>query len=98
MMTVTAKAKTPARTSARAAAADLPAYPWAIPASTTEERLQRIAALGQRVGAHVRFMGQVGGLVGTSAEAKDSAVKAFYNRLVAAEGQLDRILENLRLG
>jgi hypothetical protein len=76
----------------------LPACPWATPASTTEERLQRIAAMGQSVGAHVRFMCQVGSLSGTSAEAKESAVRAFYDRLVAADMELGGILEKLRLG
>jgi hypothetical protein len=43
-------------------------------------------------------MCQVGSLNGTSAEAKERTVTAFYERMVVAEGQLGRIQENLRLG
>jgi hypothetical protein len=35
---------------------------------------------------------------GTSAEAKERAVAAFYERIVVLEGQLGRIQENLQLG
>jgi hypothetical protein len=65
---------------------------------TTEERLQRIEALGQRIAGHVRFMCQVGSLNGTSAELKERAVTAFYERMALAESQLGRIQEDLRLG
>ena len=64
---------------------------------TQEERLRCIEALGERLRGHVQFMCQVGGLGGSSAEAKERAVTAFYERLVVAEGQLDRIQESLRL-
>jgi hypothetical protein len=63
-----------------------------------EERLRRIEALGQRIHGYVQFMCQVGSLNGTSAEAKESAVTAFYERMVVVEGQLGRIHEALRLG
>jgi hypothetical protein len=63
-----------------------------------EERLERIEALGQRISGYVRFMGQVASLKSTSAEAKERAVSAFYERLVALESQLSRIHEGLRLG
>ena len=75
-----------------------PPWPGQAPPCTTEERLLHIAALGKRVQGHVEFMGQVGGLGGTSAEAKERAVVAFYERLAALERQLDRIQEELRLG
>ncbi len=75
-----------------------PPSPWVPPVLTTEDRLQLIEALGHRIAGYVQFMGQVGGLGGTSAEMKDRAVAAFYERLALAETQLGRIQENLRLG
>ena len=75
-----------------------PAGPWPTPPWTTEERLQRIEALGQRVAGHVEFMCRVGTLIGVSAEAKDKAVTVFYERLTVLEAQLARIQEDLRLG
>lgn len=68
------------------------------PPLTTEEQLQRIAAMGQRIADFVLFMGQVGTLSGTSAESKDRAIAAFYERLAALEGQLAHIHDELRLG
>jgi hypothetical protein len=67
--------------------------PW-----TTEERLQRIRALGQRIDKYVEDMCAVGTLNGTSAEAKDKAVAAFYERMVVLERQLGHIREELHLG
>ena len=43
-------------------------------------------------------MGEVGGLVGTSGEMKERALTAFYERLAAAESELRRIQDDLRLG
>jgi hypothetical protein len=43
-------------------------------------------------------MGEVGGLVGTSGEMKQRALAAFYERLAAAESELRRIQDDLRLG
>jgi hypothetical protein len=65
---------------------------------TTEERLERIEALGQRIADYVRFVCQVGSLGGTSAEMKEQAVAAFYERMALVESQLGRIQEDLRLG
>jgi hypothetical protein len=95
---MTTKAKTPSRAAAPAALGEAWAGPWTEPPWTQEERLERIQALGQRINAHVRFMCQVSGLSGTSAEAKERAVTAFYERLVIAEGQLGQVQEDLRLG
>jgi hypothetical protein len=67
--------------------------PW-----TTEERLQRIRALGQRIDKYVEDMCAVGTLNGTSAEAKDKAVAVFYERMVVLERQLGHIREELHLG
>ncbi len=78
--------------------ASAPARAVKDPPLTTEERLQRIAALGKRVAEYVAFMARVGGLNGSSAEAKTQAVAAFYERLAVLEGQLARIHEELQLG
>jgi hypothetical protein len=67
--------------------------PW-----TTEERLEHIKALGERIQAYVHFMGKVSGMPGTSAESRDRAVEVFYDRLVIAERQLGRVQEDLELG
>jgi hypothetical protein len=76
----------------------MPLSTWPTPPWTLEERLQRIEAMGQRISDYIRFICQVGSLTGTSTEAKERAVAAFYDRLVTAEGQLRRIEEDLRLG
>jgi hypothetical protein len=69
-----------------------------IPPQTLEARLLRIQALGQRIAGHINFICGVANLAGTSAEAKQKTVAVFYERLLAFEGELDRIQENLRLG
>jgi hypothetical protein len=66
--------------------------------SSTEQRLQHMQALGERINGYIQFMGTVATLHGTSGEAKEKAVAAFHERLVALEEQLRRIQENLRLG
>ena len=43
-------------------------------------------------------MCHAGTLDGTSAEAKERAVTAFYERLLVVERQLGRIQDDLRLG
>ena len=68
------------------------------PPPTAEERLKRIAALGQRIAGYVQFMGQVASLNGTSAEAKEKAVAEFYEQLVLLERRLGRIHDELHLG
>ena len=49
------------------------------------------------VGDYIQFMCQVGSLNGTSAEAKERAVAAFYEQMLVVERQLGRIHEDLRL-
>jgi hypothetical protein len=66
--------------------------------TTTEDRLVRIQALGQRIDGHIRFIRSVANLNGTSPEAKDKAVAVFYESLVIAERRLGRIHEELELG
>jgi hypothetical protein len=68
------------------------------PEMTTQDRLHEIEQMRQRVNDYAEFMCRVEGLTGTSAEAKEKAVAAFYERMVAFEQQLGRIQEELRLG
>jgi hypothetical protein len=70
---------------------------WFIPPLTLEARLVRIQALGQRIAGHIDFICGVPNLAGTSAEAKQKTVAVFYERLLALEGELNRIQEKLRL-
>jgi hypothetical protein len=68
------------------------------PAMTAEERLKLIEQMRQRINGYVDFMCAVGGLAGSSAEAKEAAVAAFYDRFTALDQQLGRICDDLRLG
>jgi hypothetical protein len=68
------------------------------PGMTTQDRLHEIELMRQRVNDYAEFMCRVDGLTGTSAEAKEKAVTAFHERMVALEQQLGRIQEELRLG
>jgi hypothetical protein len=72
--------------------------PWRTAADTMEERLLRIEALGQRINRYVQFIGSAPRLTGTSSEAKEKAVAAFYERMVVLERQLSRIHEELKCG
>jgi hypothetical protein len=92
--------KTKAKALSRNAALpqEMPAPYWLAPPGTLQERLQRIEAIGQRINSYIRFIGQVSSLNGISAEAKDRAVIAFYERMAMVESQLIRIQEDLRLG
>ena len=65
--------------------------------STTEECLQHIEALGQRINGYVQFIGKIDSLNGTSTEAKEKAAAAFYEQMVVLERRLRRIQENLQL-
>ena len=71
--------------------------PWPTPPWTAEERLRRIEEMGQRILGYIRFMCEVSSLNGTSAEAKERALTAFYERMIVVESQLGRIQEDLRL-
>jgi hypothetical protein len=95
---MTTKAKALSRAAAPPAGGKAQASPWPTPPWTLEERLQRIEAMRQRLNGYIRFMCQAGSLNGTSAEAKERAVTAFYERMVVVESQLGRIHEDLRLG
>jgi hypothetical protein len=74
------------------------ARPWPMAPWTTEEHQQRIEWLSQRINGYVQFMCRVGNLDGTSAEAKEKAVAAFYEQMVIAERELGRIHEDFQLG
>jgi hypothetical protein len=67
------------------------------PPTTTEERVIHIRALGQRIKGYIQFMTAVSRMNGSSAEAKQKAVAAFYERLAALEQELGRIQEQLQL-
>ena len=54
--------------------------------------------MNRRINAYVWCMCKVGNVNGTSAEAKDKAVAAFYERMAALERQLSRIQEDLQIG
>jgi hypothetical protein len=63
-----------------------------------EERLRCIADLGHRIDGYVQFMCQVSSLSGTSTEAKEKAVAAFFEQMAFLERQLGGIKEGLQLG
>ncbi len=65
---------------------------------STEDRLEHIHALGQRVGAYIKFMCTIGRMEGSSAESKDRAVAIFYDRLFTLEQELARIHDHVLLG
>ena len=67
------------------------------PAWTTAERLLRIQAMGQRITSYVQYMCQVGDLKGSSTEATEKAVSAFYDQMVVLERQLALIHDEFKL-
>ena len=80
-------------------AGETPQASWGSrPTLTTQQRLEGIEKMLERVNGHVAFMRGVDALQGSSAEAKEAAVAAFYDRMEALERQLGRISEGLRLG
>jgi hypothetical protein len=100
------KAKAPVRnpqTRTTAVAAKNGKVARAVPAEepavgTMAWRLASVAALGKRVEEHVASICKLGDLKSSSAEAKDRAVVDFHDRLVAMEGHLARIVEEVQLG
>lgn len=77
--------------------AGLKLRPWHTPPCTTEDRLQRIEIMAQRINQYVDFMCQVGSLNGSCVEAKERAVAAFYAQLIVVERELGRIQRDLQL-
>jgi hypothetical protein len=65
---------------------------------TTEQRLEGIESMRQRVNGYAEYMRQSAGLRSTSSEAREQAIAAFYDRMATFERELSRIEEGLRLG
>src|SRR3979409_1128109 len=95
---LTAKAKPKSRPIPAPVAEESQPAAWQTAPLTTEERLQRIQALGKRVEGYVQYMCKVGSMASTSTEAKDRAVAVFYDRLILFERDLHRIQEELHRG
>jgi hypothetical protein len=64
---------------------------------TVEEHVHRIEALSQRIDAYIRFMCQLAGEPGTSAEVKERALAVFHHQMIVVERQLGLIYDELRL-
>jgi hypothetical protein len=71
---------------------------WQLPPATKEECIDRIRTLGHRVEAYVRFMKAIENVPGTSAESRQKALTAFYERMLFFDRELGRIQEDLQLG
>jgi hypothetical protein len=65
---------------------------------TTEQRLEGIESMRQRVNLYAEYMRQSGALRSTSSEAREQAIASFYDRMATFERELSRIEEGLRLG
>ena len=59
-----------------------------VAAQNANDPRQRIEAPGLRIAEHVPFMCAPGTSGGTSAEGREKALAAFYERLVVADRQL----------
>jgi hypothetical protein len=53
--------------------------------------------MGERINGYIRFMCALGTLNGTSGEAKERALTAFYEQMVVVQSRLGRIHDDLRL-
>src|SRR4051812_25442542 len=95
--TVRVATRTPVR-SATPPPEDTQSWPELLRPVTMEERLQNMATMLERLTGYVKYMSKAATLTGPSAEAKEKAVIAFYERMVILERQLGRIQEELRLG
>src|SRR5262245_43924881 len=71
---------------------------WQVPPATKEECIDRIRILGHRVESYVRFMKAIEHVLGTSAESRQKALTAFYERMLFFDRELGRIQEDLQLG
>jgi len=87
---MTTKMKKPPRSGATPSITQTPAW-------TTAERLLRIEALGQRIASYIQFMCHVGDLKGSSGEATERAVIAFYDQMIVLERQLAAIHDDFKL-
>lgn len=68
------------------------------PPLTTDQRILAIEELLRRVNGYAKFTCRTDGLEGTSTEAREKAVAAFYERMSVLERQLGRIHEDYQLG
>jgi hypothetical protein len=84
-------AKAPAGTP-KAKDASAPAIPLEL-----EELVHRIEVLAKKIDGYVRFICQLAGQPGTSAEMKARGTITFYEKLIIAEQQLGRVHDELRL-
>ena len=91
------KTKTSAKSAMPAPAKKGPVLPPTAPPLTLEERLHRIEGMGTRIGGYIQYMCQIAKMTGTSGEAKERAVTAFYEQMVVVDRQLARIHDELRL-
>lgn len=91
------KAKAISRASAPSGERKAKAEPPATAPLTMEEKLHRIEAMGKRIDGYIKFMCEIVGQSGTSAEAKERAVAIFYEQMVVVESQLARTHDELRL-
>jgi hypothetical protein len=64
----------------------------------TEQRLEGIESMRQRVNSYADYIRQSASLPSTSREAREQAIAAFYDRMATFERELSRIEEGLRLG
>ncbi|MBM4072320.1 MAG: hypothetical protein FJ271_25840 [Planctomycetes bacterium] len=74
-----------------------PRFAAAAPPWTLEERVHGIQAMAKRIEGYISYMCTIAGTNGTSYEAKDRAVTAFYKQMVVVESQLAKIYDELRL-
>jgi hypothetical protein len=68
-----------------------------MPPQSLEDRLHRIEAMGQRITGYIQFMCTAATLNGSSNEAKERGVTAFYEQMLVVENQLRKIQESLWL-
>jgi hypothetical protein len=95
---LTKKPKSPSQTGASAPAGTTQlTAAWLTPPWTMEERVRRIEVMGHCIAGYIQFMCKVGSLCGSSPEAKEGAVTAFYDRLVVMERALAKIKEDFEL-
>ena len=67
------------------------------PPAGLDEHIHRIEGLAKRIDGYIRFMCQIAEHRGMSAEARERAAIAFYEKLIVAEQQLGRIHDEFRL-
>jgi hypothetical protein len=100
-LAVKAKVKAPPASAAAVGAApvSVPTPEAAFAACvTSRDHLVCIRTLARKVQEHIRAIGALKNLAGTSAEGREKAIVAFHQRLLTLERALGQVLEDLRLG